>query len=126
MKTDPTDIDREAARLFECVDGMRAGWCYTSVTVVPPRNRCLWERIRSDSKSPDAIDTDDPATVGVMLAQVRRKAPGLGTGVLHLRPLPTTNEPGRWAVISCGTPLWFGPTEGAALVAAMKAIKGAA
>lgn len=115
MKTQPTDIDREAATLFACVDGMRAGWSYNSVTSVPPRERWTWERVTSDGKEPHAIDTDDPATVGVMLAQVEATVvDGLPVELYRITP------GGWWQTDAPGV---GGPTRGAALVAAMRALK---
>lgn len=70
MKTEPTALDREAAELFDCVDGMRAAWLCRGTAGVPRRLRYTWERICDDGKEPDAIDADDPATVGAMFAQV--------------------------------------------------------
>lgn len=119
MKTEPTDIDREAAGLFKCVDGMRAGWCYTSVTSVPPKNRCIWERICSDDKVPDALDTDDPATVGCMLAQVEALA---GPVVL----IWDAWKDGITHYVVRYLDKWSGPTRGAALVAAKRALAEAA
>lgn len=116
MKTEPTDTDCEAARLFVCVDGMRAGWCHTNITVVPPRNRCIWERICYDGAEPDALDTDDPATVGAMLAQVEDAA---GEPVNVAR-----HSCHDYLVWACDPPGAYGWTRGAALVAAMRAIKG--
>jgi hypothetical protein len=125
MKTTPTDIDRKAAGLFKCVDGMLAGWCYTSVTSVPPKNRCVWERIRSDDKVPDALDTGDPATAGAMLAQVETMRPGQAVSIVdRLHSLPGENER-RFAVIvehDGAQTVSTGPTRGAALVAAKRAL----
>lgn len=123
MKTEPTDIDREAARLFVCVDGMRAGWCYTSITVVPPRNRCMWERVCYDGKEPDALDTDDPATVGCMLAQVEAVVgKPIDTWMSTKGPmpeLPYSVESGPYVTIGRGA------TRGHALLAAMRGLKRA-
>jgi len=121
MKKTPTPVDIDAARLFTCVDGMRAGWCYESVTAIPPRIRCAWERICSDGKEPDAIDVDDGPTVGAMLAQIEAMRPGQAVSIVdRLRSLPGDDER-RFAVLveHDGTQtVATGPTRGAALVAA--------
>lgn len=122
MKTQPTDIDREAATLFACVDGMRVGWSYNSVTSVPPRERWTWERVTSDGKEPHAIDTDDPATAGCMLAQVME-----ATRVVSISPsVPAMHAPWRIRYSTgVGESHGYaaGDTMGAALVAAMRALK---
>lgn len=130
MKTEPTDTDREAARLFTPAPGMRACSPYThgrvaGVGIAPDgvtHAALTGEGGFEALAEVVAFDTDDPATVGAMLAQLRAAAPGLGTGVLHTRPMPTTEDPGRWAVVSCGLPMAWGLTEGAAVVAAMKEV----
>ena len=115
MKTEPTETDREAARLFDAnCRGLRVylagiGWCIVST-------------VRSHFRvEADAIDTDDPATVGVMLAQVDEALDAVGCPGAYLHPWA-----GGWAVRR-GTALrrYPGPTKGAALVAAMKALKSA-
>ena len=109
MKTEPTDLDREAAALFDAnAGGLRSwlegiGWCRVA------------NETQAGAVYADAIDTDDPATVGCMLVQVEA-AEGEG--------LPVD--------VYCLTRGWFGtscvggggPTRGAALVAAMRELKG--
>lgn len=123
MKTGPTELDREAARLFNAnCRGLRAylsgiGWCVVSVV----RD--------SFSVEADAIDTDDPATVGCMLAQVEQSRPGFAVSIIdRLATLP--DEPDRrFAVLMANKPgvqeMVTGPTRGAALFAAMRALKSA-
>ena len=107
MKAEPTDIDREAARLFAPAPGMRS-WLHCDG--VP-------SRILSDSPITRwAIDTDDPATVGCMLAQVEDAA---GESVEMVRYSCLAE-----AVWTCGPPGATGRTRGAALVAAMRVLKG--
>lgn len=117
MKTEPTDIDREAARLFVPAPGMR--WL--------ERERGTWWTVTPRDFFGDgfkyrlvALDTDDPATVGVMLAQVEDAAGADDVSVEKLRPYCR-----GFAVFIRGS-YKHKPqrTRGAALVAAMKAIKG--
>ena len=140
MKTEPTDLDRRAAQLFVPRRGMRVwftepGAEERACTVLEfSPSRCNW-----DAKQPrawvawdgsggacgwvrlayaSAIDTDDPATVGCMLAQVETEA----------GPVSMTWD--RWSdgqehyVIRYGD-RWRGPTRATALVAAMRALKPA-
>ena len=126
MKTTPTPIDCEAATLFACVDGMRAAWSYRSVTSVPPRERWMWERVTSDGKEPDAIDTDDNPTAGEMLAQVESAVPGAAVSIAdRLHSIPGDDERRFMVIVECnGTQTTAtGPTRSAALVAAMRAFK---
>lgn len=76
-----------------------------------------------------AIDTDDPATVGCMLAQVEQSGSGLSVTIVD-RLVTIPGEPDRrFAVLVSSMDgvqdVFTGPTRGAALVAAMRAIKGA-
>jgi hypothetical protein len=125
MKTEPTALDREAAQFFSPAGGMRAAWRRERNGVRP-----AWERLRDGSEAtPDFYDTDDPATVGCMLAQVEQAANHTLSEVAdngddHRRPER------RHAVM-----VWsarggcerheaaHGPTRGAALVAAMRQIR---
>lgn len=73
MKTEPTDIDREAARLFAPAPGMRVWTRHAKGRLVDHDGKYgtvtgegSWEAMAVVL----AIDTDDPATVGCMLAQV--------------------------------------------------------
>lgn len=107
MKAAPTDIDREAARLFTVGRGMTYGReCAGSV---------VWNVSHGQDVEADAIDTDDPATVGCMLAQVEQ-AEGLGMTVEVYR------VGAGWFSTDCRCGAG-GPTRGAALVAAMRQIK---
>lgn len=137
MKTEPTDLDREAATLFRPAPGMRLltkdG---NAFRVVVNANGDLWtcceccvvpDTLQLDPDDVYAFDADDDATKGVMLAQVRDATPQIG----H-RP-PTTdsdiNGVGRrmWCVHNVdGARFLWCETEGAALVAAMRALKGTA
>ena len=118
MKTTPTETDREAARLFDAnCQGLRAylagvGWCIVST-------------VRDSFRvGADAIDTDDPATVGVILAQVEAIRPGQAVSIVdRVHSLPGEDER-RFAVLveHDGTQtVATGPTRGAALVAARRA-----
>lgn len=112
MKTEPTQLDREAAGLFNCDDGMRAG---VQVCIpLPGGLRWEWDR---DGICPAALDTDDPATVGCMLAQLERH--GAVTVVDRLHSL---GEPDRRFMVIVERNVAeqetaTGPTRGAALVA---------
>lgn len=153
MKTEPTDLDREAARLFAPAPGMRAlmadaGFCGEWVIIcdVEPglwageRGKvCGWRR-GSSTRFGDAweafgpcaevlaLDADDDATVGVMLAQVR-EASGDPYGFIAPWAADNRDIPVEWRY---SRDPWFpdetcGPAAsapGAALVAAMRALKG--
>lgn len=144
MKTTPTDIDREAAQLFVAAPGMRVqvdaqddalvriDWCRVAESTWA--GGLLLHRLSSSQALAScvdivAIDTDDPATVGCMLAQVEQAANHTLSEVAdngddHRRPER------RHAVM-----VWsahkncerheaaHGPTRGAALVAAMRQIR---
>ena len=119
MKTEPTAIDREAAQLFSPAGGMRAG-CGGERNGVRP----VWERLRDGSEAtPDFYDTDDPATVGCMLAQVETVAgKPLDTWMSTKGPmpeLPYAVESGPYVTIGRGA------TRGHALLAAMRGLKRA-
>ena len=78
-----------------------------------------------DKPTPD----DEPATVGCMLAQVEAMRPGQAVSIVdRLCSLPGEDER-RFAVLvehDGAQTVATGPTRGAALVAAMKALEGAA
>ena len=134
MKTAPTETDREAARLFEPAPGMRA-WRTTGVGMMSDPGMVIevdpatapHGGIRTErgwSWLPVcAIDADDPATVGVMLAQVEAVRPGQAVSIVdRLHSLPGEDER-RFAVLveHDGTQtVATGPTRGAALVAARR------
>jgi hypothetical protein len=132
MKTEPTDLDREAARLFAHMPGMRVmhsdgGW--GRIAEAAWAGAALLHRT-GDSMAASvaqiaAIDTDDPATVGCMLTQVEAMRPGQAVTVVdRLRSLP--GEHGRrFAVLvehDGAETVATGPTRGAALVVAMRAL----
>ena len=113
MKTKPTETDREAGRVFVPLAAMRVMWSATSRR---------WERVADGTAHtgcPFAIDTDDPATVGCMLAQVEAAA---GPVVL----IWDAWKDGMTHYVVRYLDKWSGPTRGAALVAAMRALAGAA
>lgn len=133
MKTEPTDIDREAARLFVPAERMLAWRDINGATIGPgailefeETEHGQWIRWVGEtgcgwSAFPvAAFDADDPATVGVMLAQLRtaHNDPGL-------RPLRCAPYPGEapWWEVLCARRVVEGSTEGAALVAAMRIVK---
>jgi hypothetical protein len=137
MKTQPTDIDRKAAELFISARRMRV-WIRGPIGDIPVTvvsdtrfngdSQCVRDGgnggVHSGALSeswhwipwpPVAIDTDDPATVGCMLAQVEA---AVGDGV----PVEMHRISGRWW--QTDAPGEGGPTRGAALVAAMRKLKG--
>lgn len=130
MKPTPTPIDRDAAELFTPAPGMRAcnadgEWgrlaeaVWAGVVLLHRR----FDSMALHGARIDAIDTDDPATVGVMLAQVRAAAndPALHVvaGEPDLDGLLWWSVPRRFAGRSA-----LSRTEGAALVAAMRSLRG--
>lgn len=140
MKTNPTDIDREAARLFVTAPGMVAWRSINDFCVGPHRVIDVHgDGLHLPAGGPQmqrggwswfpvvAFDTDDPATAGVMLAQVEAKKHEI------LSAGDRTPVDVRW-VWSGPHVLGFvvgfedeilgeGPTRGAALVAAMRFVK---
>ena len=144
MKTEPTDLDREAAGLFTLAPGGRA-WCRIECAEVVLRflakdpvtlhahayaeglDMHLTESL-AHSFHVAAFDTDDPATVGVMLAQVEAAVPNAAVTIVdRLHSLPGDVERRFMVIVECnGTQTTAtGSTRGAALVAAMRAVKGA-
>lgn len=131
MKTTPTETDREAAQLFAPSGGMRAAWRGERNGVRP-----VWERLRDGSEAtPDFYDVDDGPTQGAMLEQIESAAqPKLDAARfaedIHLMLTSRWQDCKRvgWRVVDeCGGAAFVGPlaeTRGAALVAAMKALKG--
>lgn len=142
MKTTPTETDREAASNFVASPGMRVWWRYkrTKREIVgqvnpdirdgrPTGMMVVFDRgssaLMCDAEV-TAIDTDDPATVGVMLAQVEQ----LATLDDIMDRWPDVAGDDRWMLIATvhetqDTVRLFAPTLGALMVAAMKALKGA-
>ena len=130
MKTAPADIDREAARLFRVEVRMRAFTEHgrgTVIDVEPCGTGADYVSLvgESDREVFDhvvAIDTDDPATVGVMLAQVRAAS---GQPYLHV----VASDPDPDGAVWWSVPRRFAGrsalsrTEGAALVAVMRALR---
>ncbi len=108
------DINRDAARLFVPAQGMRVCVDGRWVRVGGELHDGVAERV-------DAIDADDPATVGVMMAQVEHaSAKPLDLWSSASGPIP--KHP--YVVDTCdGILLGTGPTRGASLVAAMRALK---
>lgn len=134
MKTKPTDLDREAARLFTPAPGMRVfnaytGWGRLAEAAWAGTTLAHWS---TDSLAVaghtrvDALDTDDPPTVGAMLAQVEQSRPGFAVSIIdRLATIP--GEPDRRfaALVSNADgvqDVFTGPTRGAALVAAGRAL----
>jgi hypothetical protein len=125
MKTEPRDIDREAARLFVPAPGMRVWFLHygTPSRILNGAVIARWERVCYDFAVEtsgllglDALDTDDPATVGCMLAQVEDAA-GKSVEMVRYSFRALT----IWACDPLGA---YGWTRAAALVAAMRALKG--
>lgn len=134
MKTEPTDLDRDAARLFMPAPGMRvfnadAGWGRLAEAAWAGTTLTHWS---TDSLAVagharvDAIDTDDPATVGCMLAQVEQSRPGFAVTIVdRLVTIPGESDRRFAALVSNADGVQdvsIGPTRGAALVAAMRAL----
>lgn len=134
MKTEPSEIDREAARLFDAAPGMVIWQNINGELAGPARVMnagggaktpvCGWPWLPSM-----AFDIDDPATVGAMLAQVEGEKPGLSVTIVD-RLNNLAHEPDRrFQAIVTGAEGWqnvhTGPTRGAVLVAAMLALKAA-
>ena len=135
MKTEPTDIDREAARLFIPAPGMRVWFLHDGIPsrILNGAGMARWERGGCDfaveTSGPlglDALDTDDPATAGCMLAQVEDAA-GARVDMTWDWDFATRRfieYVALWEGDDCIGVARRGRTRGAALVAAMKAIKG--
>lgn len=134
MKTTPTDLDREAARLFKPAPGMRVfnadcGWGRVAEAAWAGTTLTHWssDSMAVDGARVDAIDADDPATVGCMLAQVEQLA--TLDDIMDRWPDPADND--RWMLIATAHETQdtfdrlFAPTLGALMVAAMRTIKGA-
>ena len=133
MKTTPAPIDIEAARLFRVQLRMRAWTEFARGTVInadPMDDGTICVTLVGEGTyealgRPVAIDTDDLPTVGAMLAQVEANRPGQAVSIVdRLHSLPGDAER-RFAVLAehDGTQtVATGPTRGAALVAAKRAL----
>lgn len=142
MKNEPNETDREAARLFTLCEGMRAMTAYSSdgfgrvvsvngskikqaFTVGP--TRVSIQATELGLVGVQAVDTEDPASLGCMLAEVEA-AYAKDLHVVWIR-FPAEGDagwvvqPADWSMSLDG--IGFGPTRGSALVAAMKMLKGA-
>lgn len=136
MKTEHADIDREAAGLFTAAPGMRAWsmFCHGRVQAASAAPDGIVHATLSGDGSYEALafavalDTDDPATVGCMLAQVEASAPGLAVSVADRRHNLPGDSDRRFLVLvdhaEGHQTTATGPTRGAALVAAMRKLKG--
>ncbi len=137
MKTQPTEIDREGVQLFTPAPGMHVAY---SLRGSVEWGRCImteagmklcsehWTAHTVVGVSIVAIDTDDMPTCGAMLEQVEAAAGhrcmvACGSDV-------DRNGPYSWVVrkwtghdIDRMTTTPFGATRGAAMVAAMRALK---
>jgi len=138
MKTAPTETDREAARLFALAPGMRA-WCRIDGAEVVARilgkdpvtmhahayaealGMHLTESL-AHNFDPAAIDTDDGPTQGAMMVQVEAALDAAGCPGAYLHPWTDGWAVRRGAAIR----RYAGPTKGAALVAAKRALAEAA
>jgi hypothetical protein len=128
MKTEPNEVDREAASLFEPAPGMRVAYR----SIFHGRVKVEWCRVRDGRNciygGVDAIDTDDPATVGCMLAQVEDAAEGSGVTIADRRLTIPGDQHRRFMVVidhaEGHQTTATGQTRGAALVAVMRNMKG--
>ena len=145
MKTTPTETDREAAQLFAQSPGMRVlakvcgveddFWSRASrhsdvgglfCDAEPTVDECKWVRPQDMA----AIDTDDDATKGVMLAQLRAETDAPRLHVVCGDPDP--DGVAWWSIAWWNAPRRLpgrsamNRTEGAALVAAKRALAEAA
>lgn len=122
MKTEPTDLDREAAELFTFERGMRVLWRTLGGNVA-------WgSPDQIGAGRPLAIDADDSKTKGIMFAQLEQAAgaeleinrnwAGSNPGGARIRF--RLGPDGHWP----GSVIGQGASLGAALVAAMRALKG--
>jgi hypothetical protein len=129
----PTPIDREAAGLFSAAPGMRA--CnadgeWGRLAEADWAGAVLFHRwfdsMALHSTHIVAIDANDNPTVGEMLAQVEAAVPRAAVSIFDRRHSLPGHDERRFMVIVArkGTQATAtGPTRGAALVAAMRAIK---
>ncbi len=140
MKDEPTELDREAAIFFKPARGMRVRTTYE------PREWgiVLFYAADEDGLWPDAaawtpggantrvhlferieaLDTDDPATVGAMLSQFEGATGERVDLMWGWRNVGGSVEyVSQWQQGDGTIHVHLGPTRGAALVAAMKALK---
>jgi len=123
MKAAFTDIDIEAARLFKPAGGMLAG-------LLPwlQGQSVQWGRLRDGPftrwrSNPDAFDTDDPATVGCMLAQFREAAGQPGARPVVIDELSENVWRPHWMMTVAPHRSVMATTEGGAIVSAMRRLK---
>lgn len=126
MKIQPNGADREAARLFKPAGGMLFAWLNAS-------GHWVWERVADwhDGRWPveglvpgegAVFDTDDPATVGCMLVQAEAAI----RGFMVARDVMGNGKWRAWGNVwdkNDHTVFIDGSTRGAALVAAMRALR---
>ena len=130
MKTKPTDLDREAASLFTPAPGMRVWTRHAQGRLVDydghygtVTGEGSWEAMAVVR----ALGANNPATTGCFVDQIEALHPCQSVTVVdRLHVLPGEVER-RFMVLvgsaDCETAT-TGPTRGAALVAAMRALKG--
>ena len=119
MKAEPTELDREAAKLFRHEPGMRAWSAYCSGRVVNA-NPCelRGEGYHEQNAQIIAIDTDDAGTVGAMLAQLDERADVSIVDRRYSLPGEDVRRFMAFADFADGHQTFAtGPTRGAALVA---------
>jgi len=139
MKINPTGIDREAATLFAPAPGMRVhvgdaqddalvrvDWCRVAESTWA--GGLLLHRLSSSQALAScvdiiAIDTDDPATAGVMLSQVEATHGSPVDVVWRWKTAGTIEYVAEWCEGDSFVDTAAGPTRGAALVAAMRKFK---
>lgn len=131
MKTTPTDLDREAALFFRAVPGVR---CLASCD----GGTRMWSRVVEDTigghtvrtengaafpayqATIHALDVEDPATVGVMIAQLQEERPNREVSLVdRLHELPEALDR-RFIALVGHEGAFAGPTRGFALVAARR------
>lgn len=134
MKTEPTDLDREAATLFTPAPGMRMWiWIETGEDAVRFLGRTgvasnpfvAVVEILTGRFRVTAIDTDDAATSGCFVDQIEALRPDQPVTVVdRLRVLPGETDRRFMVLVEHdGTQTTStGPTRGAALVAAKRAL----
>ncbi len=133
MKTEATDIDREAASLFDAEPGMRVfhdlcGFGRVLTHVSDEYYMVHWDKQPGAEARIIAFDTDDPATVGVMLAQIEYEVVGDGVAVTDVMISHPGDAVRSYAIgidrLNGERDTETGPTRGAALVAVMRKLRG--